>query len=79
MTLWKVHHGIMKADAEADYDCVLNYCKENGLPTLIPKKQTCKGFEDTTACMISNIPDAENVLKLHRGVSFYRSIYKEIK
>lgn len=51
--------------------------QKNNLPTLIPRKQTCKAIEDTTADMINNISDAEEKLKLHRGINFYRGIFKE--
>jgi len=77
MIIWKAHHGIMKMDAQADYEVVFNHCIEMELPTYFPKGKSWQKIEDATAAMLKNIKDPASIFKLHRGVAYYQSLIKQ--
>lgn len=73
--LYKMHHAIMKIDAQADYDVVKSICKELSLPIIIPKGKSAWKIEDATAEMIKAIPPTHKMI-LRKGISYYASIIK---
>lgn len=71
----KFNEGIMKTDAQKDYDAVKKVCEAKGIPLVIPKGKTAWKIEDATAEMLKRMP-ADARLNLLKGLSYYLSLNK---
>jgi len=72
MSLWKVHHGIMKSTAIEDYEAVKEVCVEFGYPIHEPKGKHWHRIEDATGLMVRQLTIQQmDKLDLNRGVDYY--------
>ena len=77
MTLWKAHHGIMKADAIADYNRVKALCEQEKKPIHKPKGKSWQKIEDATTLMIQQFNRFPVGFTLFRGISYYLTFNQE--
>ena len=72
MSLWKVHHGIMKSTAISDYEKVKAVCVQKGYTVFEPKGKHWHRIEDAIGEMIRQLTIREmDALDLNRGVDYY--------
>jgi hypothetical protein len=72
MSLYTVHHAILKQDALEDYEKVKAICISSGYQIVEPTGKHWHRIEDATAKMIKQFTMQEmDKLDLHRGVDYY--------